>query len=71
MKLYEIIFTCDYSKEVYKDYRYFKSAKACKEYVLQYGMDIVRIKKVDNEIFMPDEIIHSAEQELAERMMED
>ena len=66
MKLYEIIVTYPNSTEIYKDYRFFKTLKECREYVESYGMEIVRIKKVD-EKNISDFIIRDAELELKNR----
>lgn len=63
MKLYEIIVTYPNSTEIYKDYRFFKTLKECREYVESYGMEIVRIKKVD-EKNISDFIIRDAKLEL-------
>lgn len=72
MKLYEFILTYPESKEVYKDYRYFKSLKDCKEYLKTYGdMEVVRVRKVQGNEIIPISILESAEKELKERMMED
>lgn len=50
MKLYEFIMTYPNTKEVYKDYRYFKSLKECKKYLESYGMEVVRIQ-VANSVY--------------------
>ena len=65
MKLYEFIVTYDNSTEVYKDYRYFKSLKECKEYIARYGMDVVRVK-VANDVW-DEEILKNAKEELENR----
>ena len=68
MKLYEIIVTYPNSKEIYKDYRFFDTLKECREYVEDYGMEIVRIKKVD-EKNISDYIIKDAELEMKNRKL--
>ena len=65
MKLYEFILTYNNSKEIYKDYRYFKSLKDCKKYLESYGMEIVRIKEVKD--IYDSEILKSAKEELENR----
>ena len=65
MKLYEFILTHSNSKEIYKDYRYFKSSKDCRKYIESYGMEIVRIQVADH--VYDEEILKSAKEELENR----
>lgn len=65
MKLYEFIITYPNRTEVYKDYRYFKSLKACKEYISCYGMDVVRVRHAPE--VWDEEILKKAEEELKYR----
>lgn len=65
MKLYEFIVTYNNSTEIYKDYRYFKSLKDCRNYIESYGMEIVRIKLAEN--IYNEEILLKAKEELENR----
>lgn len=65
MKLYEFIVTYNNSTEIYKDYRYFKSLKDCRNYIESYGMEIVRIKLAEN--IYNEEILLKAKEELKNR----
>lgn len=65
MKLYEFILTYPNTKEIYKDYRYFKSLKECQKHVGNYGMEVVRIQVA--QFVYDDEILKSAKEELENR----
>lgn len=65
MKLFEFIMTYPNTKEVYKDYRYFKNTKECKKYLESFGMEVVRIQ-IANSVYDND-ILKSAKEELENR----
>lgn len=57
LKLYEIIVTYEYYHEIYKLYRFYYNLKTCKKYIESYGMEIVRIRKIDNIYYISSYLI--------------
>ena len=68
MQLYEYIVTYDNSKEIYKDYRYYKSVKEARKEIGCFGMDLIRLREVKEDEYISDEIKEDAKKELIARV---